>query len=371
MPRAAGAGNAPTLHLFTSCLEVRMFLEELETRRLFAVLVGTELRVFGTAGNDNLTVSQQDAATIRVEENGVVSFFGDGAVATIRMNVTATNLVTGTPGNDLVQVISTTALPLTENATIFGGTGTDNLLGGGGNDTIKGENDGDIIRGGAGNDSLDGGEGNNMLFGEDGTDNMTAGFGADQFDGGLGVDTVNYTTRTAGVNVTIDNAANDGQPLIFAFPLPHAEGDNVWSTVENVQGGAGNDSLTAQLGLVKNQLNGFGGNDRLDGGDDNDILLGGDGDDILLGRGGNDQLQGNNGNDTIFGGAGDDLIFGGAGNDIISGGLGKDSLRGEAGNDTIFAQDGVIDNIIDGGSDFDFVERDATDPLALNAEVVV
>src|SRR5688572_1099605 len=123
-----------------------MFLETLETRRLFAIIVGTELRVFGTAGNDNLSVSQQDAGTLRVEENGVVSFFGDGAVNTIRINVTPAALTTGTAGNDFVQVISTAALPLTENATIFGGTGTDNLLGGGGNDTLRGENDGDILR---------------------------------------------------------------------------------------------------------------------------------------------------------------------------------------------------------------------------------
>jgi Ca2+-binding RTX toxin-like protein len=349
-----------------------MFLEALETRRLFAVLVGTELRIFGTAGNDNLTVSQQDAATLRVEENGVVSFFGDGSVNTIRMNVTAANLLTGTAGNDLVQVISTAALPLTENATIFGGTGTDNLLGGGGNDTIKGEGDGDVLRGGEGNDSLDGGDGNNMIFGEGGTDFMTAGLGADQFDGGLGIDTVNYSTRTAGVVVSIDNVANDGQPLIFTLPIGfHSEGDNVWATVENVQGGAGNDTLTAQPGLIQNQLNGLGGNDRLDAGDGNDIILGGDGDDTVLGRSGNDQLQGNNGNDTIFGGAGDDNIFGGAGNDIISGGVGRDSMRGEAGNDIIFAQDGVIDGLIDGGSDFDFVERDANDPAAIGAELVV
>jgi Ca2+-binding RTX toxin-like protein len=351
-----------------------MFLEALETRRLFAIIVGTELRVFGTAGNDNLSVSQQDAATLRVEENGVVSFFGDGAVNTIRINVTPAALTTGTAGNDLVQIISTAALPLTEGASIFGGTGTDNLLGGGGGDSIRGENDGDIIRGGEGNDVLDGGEGNNMIFGEGGTDFMFAGLGADQFDGGLGVDTVNYSTRTAGVIVSIDNAANDGQPLIISpgFPISfHPEGDNVWATVENVQGGAGNDVLTAQVGVFTNQLNGLGGNDRLDAGDGNDIILGGDGDDTILGRGANDQLQGNNGNDTIFGGAGNDNITGGAGNDIISGGLGSDSMKGEAGNDIIFAQDGVIDLLIDGGTDFDFVDRDANDPAAIGAEVVV
>jgi len=46
-------------------------------------------------------------------------------------------------------------------------------------------------------------------------------------------------------------------------------------------------------------------------------------------------------------------------------------MHGDAGNDVILAQDGGFDSLIDGGSDFDFVERDAFDPVVLNAEVVV
>jgi Ca2+-binding RTX toxin-like protein len=348
-----------------------MFLESLETRRLFAVLVGTELRVFGTNGNDVLKVSQQDAATIRVETNGVVQFFADGSVNSIRMNVLPNNINTGTTGNDVVQIISTSTLPVTEPGILFGGAGTDSLLGGDGADQLRGEANNDTLRGGKGNDTLDGGDGNNSLLGDDGNDSMTAGLGSDNFDGGAGIDTVSYSTRTAGVKVSIDNVANDGQPLIvFPFPI-HSEADNVRTTVENVIGGAGSDTITAQPGLVSNRLIGLGGNDRLDGGDGNDVLLGGDGDDQLIGRGGNDQLSGDNGNDLIFGGAGNDSITGGAGNDTISGGLGVDRMKGDSGNDVIFAQDGVIDALIDGGSDFDFVDRDAADPAALNAEVIV
>ena len=46
-------------------------IENLEERRMFAVLVGAQLQVFGGAGNDNIKVSQFDVNTIRVEQNGV------------------------------------------------------------------------------------------------------------------------------------------------------------------------------------------------------------------------------------------------------------------------------------------------------------
>ena len=83
-----------------------MFVDTLESRRLLAVIVGTQLQVTGGAGIDTIKVSQQDVATIRVEQNGAVSFFSDASVNTI--------LINGNGGNDTLQMISTTALPLTE-----------------------------------------------------------------------------------------------------------------------------------------------------------------------------------------------------------------------------------------------------------------
>src|SRR4051794_41937228 len=52
--------------------------------------------------------------------------------------------------------------------------------------------------------------------------------------GGPGVDTADYSGALAGINVTIDDVANDGVP---------AEGDNVMTTIENVIGGRFNDSI--------------------------------------------------------------------------------------------------------------------------------
>src|SRR5688572_25655671 len=102
--------------------------ENLEDRRMFAVIVGTQLQITGGAGVDNIRVSQMDVATLRVEQNGVVQFFGDGSVNTILVNAGA--------GNDTVSLAS--VIPVTEPATINGGDGIDVLTGGAGGDLIDG-----------------------------------------------------------------------------------------------------------------------------------------------------------------------------------------------------------------------------------------
>jgi Ca2+-binding RTX toxin-like protein len=343
--------------------------ESLEERRLFAVaLVGTQLQVTGGAGNDVIRVRQQDAATIRVEDNGVVTLFADASVNTILVNANA--------GNDTVQVISTAALPLTEPATVNGGDGNDNLTGGGGADVMTGGAGNDVMAGGAGNDNLDGGTGSNTLSGGDGNDFMTAGTSADSFDGGAGTDTVSYSTRTVAINVSLDNVANDGQTTILTLPPPSLpiiipEADNVRDSVENVTTGSGNDTIVASaLVSANNTFNGGSGNDRLEGRGGNDVLLGSSGDDVLLGGSGNDNLQGASGNDQLLGGSGNDAMLGGTGNDVLVGGSGADSMRGEDGNDVIVASDGFADTLIDGGAGFDIADVDAADPAPITVEVL-
>jgi Ca2+-binding RTX toxin-like protein len=342
--------------------------ESLEERRLFAVaLVGTQLRVTGGAGADVIRISQQDAATIRVEDNGVVSFFADANVNTILVNANA--------GNDRVQIISPAALPVTEPATINGGDGADVLTGGHGADLIDGGAGNDVIAGGAGNDTLRGGTGNNSLAGGDGNDSMTAETGADTFDGGAGIDSVSYASRTTAIKVSLDNVANDGQTIILTLPPPSLpiiipEADNVRDTVENVTTGSGNDTIVAGAASVNNTFNGGSGNDRLEGRAGNDVLLGGAGDDVVLGGAGNDNLQGSTGNDKLLGGAGNDALFGGTGDDVLTGGAGADSMRGEAGSDLLLATDGFADTLIDGGADFDIADIDGVDPAPISVELL-
>lgn len=339
--------------------------ESLEERRMMAVLAGTDLQITGTSGNDTIRVSQQDAATIRVEQNGVVTFFNDTNVSTIH--------VTAGAGNDRVEMISTAALPLTENVTLSGGDGNDSLTGGAGNDSLDGGAGNDQLFGGAGNDVLNGGADSNSMFGGDGNDVLKAGLGADVYDGGAGVDLADYSDRTKNVSITLDDVANDGQLILASVPLVTPtkaifELDNVKSNVENVTTGSGDDSIIAGTTNVDNVFNGGAGNDKLRGRNGNDRLLGGDGNDILVGAGQNDSLFGNAGNDILDAGAGNDELAGNDGDDILSGGIGVDRFFGGAGNDVMFSADNAVDGTIDGGDGTDILDSDASD-LFSNVEI--
>lgn len=163
---------------------------------------------------------------------------------------------------------------------LYGGAGQDRLDGGSGHDVLRGGDDLDILRGGrgafpdtlygeGGDDSLFGGKGDDMLLGGDGDDTMSGGPGADTYDGGPGSDWVWYGGRTQPVHASIDGTRNDGKA---------GERDRIGATVENLQGGSGNDRLTGSAA----------GND----------LRGGRGDDRLRGLAGPDRLEGGDGTDT-------------------------------------------------------------------------
>jgi Ca2+-binding RTX toxin-like protein len=229
------------------------------------------------------------------------------------------------------------------------------------------------VYGGAGNDRLEGGEGASDLFGEAGDDVLEGGDGDDLLDGGAGADLLSgganaiefleldialYARRTAGVRVSLDGVANDGEP---------GEGDNVLPDVEVVVGGAGNDVLIGSAEEV-NALLGGGGNDVVrDGGGEIDLLFGERGNDLLVGGAGTDDMVGGAGNDRLLGGAGPDLLRGGAGRDTLGGGGGDDFLRGGpgrdvlaggAGDDELEARDGERDRVVGGpGRDEAVVDR--------------
>ncbi|MGZ4411922.1 MAG: calcium-binding protein, partial [Gaiellaceae bacterium] len=145
-----------------------------------------------------------------------------------------------------------------------------------------------------------GGDGNDLLFagpGDDTFDEGSSASGADVMNGGAGSDTVSYAARTNALNVSLaDGFAQDGEA---------GEGDLVRVDVENVNGGAGADTLTGSS--VANVLSG---------------------------------------------GAGNDTIFAGAGDDTLTGGAGLDALFGSDGVDTFHAQDGQADTC-NGGNDSD------------------
>jgi Ca2+-binding RTX toxin-like protein len=118
-------------------------------------------------------------------------------------------------------------------------------------------------------------------------------------DGEGGVDLLDYSAYAAANPVTVDltvGTATGAAGGVF--------------DIENVTGGAGNDSLTGST--ANNILRGGAGHDILSGLAGHDMLFGGDGDDLLLGGAGRDFLVGGLGSDTCDGGADDDILVGGS-----------------------------------------------------------
>jgi Ca2+-binding RTX toxin-like protein len=189
------------------------------------------------------------------------------------------------------------------------GRGDDTIRGGGGSDTLIGNTGNDELEGDSGNDTLLGGEGTDELNGEDGDDTLDGGPGSDTMSGGTSSDEADYASRVAAVTVRFNGSADDGES---------GEGDNVSVDIEQVNGGAGGDTIVGGTGAfaVNNLFFGNGGADSLQGGDGVDQLFGGGADDSILG-----------GNDL-------DILGGEAGNDLLDGGLGGDFLDGGDGTDT-------------------------------------
>jgi len=211
-----------------------------------------------------------------------------------------------------------------------GGAAADTINGGAGNDTLSGgAGNGDVVNGGAGNDliiynfgdgtdtSYDGGADNDTLriTGTAGGDTLTAvwnGTSLTSFTGATtllnieavtadllgGTDTLSYAGTAAANGVTVNLGTGT------------ASGFTQLVSIENVIGGAGNDTITGDANA--NNLNGGAGADTLNGGAGNDTLTGGGGSDMLIGSLGDDNMNGNAGDDVFVFGAG-------FGNDRITG----------------------------------------------------
>jgi len=315
---------------------------------------------------------------------------GDGADSFTAQgqNLTITALGTGTQGD----VNASQAL------TVFGGVG---------NDTLKG---------GLGNDTLNGGDGND-LFQTNATTATLASDGADVYIGGLGSDTVDYTGRTAALNVSVAPTVTNGwvKSTVSIFNASIADGSTL------IYQGSGAATTVTFTGVASAPVVGvaniltaigtpvgatFSVNDRgeliferdstgsmaITGGtaaaqlfgaatvsnngttalnsDANDGFIGdavatpalpAEHDDVrvdvenITGGTGNDVLTGSNQPNLINGGGGDDNISGGVAGTCTGNGSDTDTLNGGDGND-IF-QMGFATNcsdILDGGAGSDY-----------------
>jgi Ca2+-binding RTX toxin-like protein len=264
----------------------------------------------------------------------------------------------------------------------------ENVTGGSSNDAFFGSTSANRFRGGLGNDFLDAGHP-----------------GADVFEGGGNYDTVDYSSRSTRVAVSIDGAGNDGTDA-DADGIGE-EGDNVQADVEDVVGGSGNDLLVASddpsfiEGLWgktgDDVLRGLGGTDTFRGGPGADVVEGGNGTDRMfyddhlaavtvslddVANDGNaaasendnvksdvEDVWGGSGNDQLTGDGGPNKLFGDAGNDHLDGLGGDDELRGGEGSD--FLEGGGGADLLQGDAGSDYAEYDTyVDPVVVTLDDV-
>jgi Ca2+-binding RTX toxin-like protein len=280
-----------------------LILNSLEARDMpSATLVGSDLRIEGTAGHDTVTVRYLAAfeiVEVRMASRATLSSAPRTETQYFAATVIADMSFRGYAGND--SFLNEFVLPGAGTVFADGGAGNDRLQ------TVAPVYPERLKPADAFHVRLDGGAGNDQLIGSSGPDELVGGTGAD-FLYGLGDEDRLY--------------GNEGDDLL--------------------RGGDGPDDLYGEEGV-----------DVLWGGEGDDVLHGGAGADGAFGEGGDDRIYGDDlerpgdppfpfGNDWLAGGDGRDLVIGGGGNDLIHGGRGLDTLEGGGGNDRV-----------DGGNDFD------------------
>src|SRR4051794_3379609 len=195
-----------------------------------ASITGSTLTYSAASGEENDVTIETSGANFRVTDNTAPVTAGTGCAQRSPHRVNCL-----TAGVTLVEVLakdqddSVQALIGTVDANLNGGSGGDNLTSDAGDDTLtlgKGDisgntgeqaiagdgqdtlngcttpNSGDFLSGGPGDDELLGGPCNESLFGDTGADDLV---------GGDGFDFISFSGSN-GIDVTMDNVANDGEP---------------------------------------------------------------------------------------------------------------------------------------------------------------
>jgi ELWxxDGT repeat protein len=300
---------------------------------------------------------------------------------------------------------------------IDGASDFENVIGGSGNDTITGNALANNLNGGPGNDTLNGVAGSDTLVGGHGDD--TYEFGpvslraeADSVTeyAGQGLDKLNFASVSMNVTVSLGSTSLQAVHIRRTLKL------NSPSTLENLTGGSGNDTLRGNS--LANFISGGSGNDLLAGATGSDFLSGDAGNDkyefsatsndvdtlfdsggedtidmhliassitlnlgttasqtvhtnrrIILksisfenaiGGSSGDHITGNSLKNNLLGGGGNDVLVGGSGDDLLNGGSGNDSLWGDGGNDILIAIDNGTGDTLNSGTGLDALWVDQT-----------
>jgi len=260
-------------------------------------------------------------------------------------------------------------------------TGFENVSGSRYDDALTGDSNANVLLGDVGSDTLVGGAGNDTLYGDgrfvadwgptsspwgfslygdverdfgtgsglDGNDFLEGGLGDDTVDGGRGIDTASYANASGAVTVILTATGGSSSG---------ADGNDTLVAIENITGGAFNDTLTGNSGV--NSIAGGAGADTIQGGAGNDTVDGGTGLDTatyanasgsvtvtLTATGGSstgadgidtlisiENATGSGFDDTLTGNGAGNVLSGLDGNDLLNGGLGADTLDGGNGTDT-------------------------------------
>jgi Ca2+-binding RTX toxin-like protein len=168
----------------------------------------------GGAGSDSVSYVSRSAA-VRVDFDGVADDGLPGEHDNIRPDVE--NASGGAGADRLIGNGFANTFRGNAGADFLDGRGGDDpdqVNGGADNDVLEGGDGGDVLNGGADDDQLDDGLGSDILNGGTGNDLFDQGTGTngpDVISGGAGgLDQVFYSSRSAGVSVSLDNTANDG-----------------------------------------------------------------------------------------------------------------------------------------------------------------
>ena len=312
----------------------------------------------GGAGNDTYVYDVDlYQASDTIDETG-------GGIDTLDFSGTTTKNVNVDLSDDTSQYVSSNLT-----LTLSSDTAMENVIGGSLNDKLTGNSLNNVLTGGAGNDTY--------VF------NTDLGSGSDTInEAGGGTDTLNFSgTTTRSVAVDLSNAA--AQVVNAGLTLTLSAGN----TMENVIGGALNDTLTGNS--LNNSLTGGLGNDTYIF--DTDLALGSDvvseagsGTDTLdfsgtttrtvtvdlskisaqvVNAGLTLTLSSGSTMENVTGGALNDTLIGNSLANVLTGGAGNDALTGGAGNDTyVFDTDLALgsDTINETGGGNDSLDFGAT-----------
>ena len=261
---------------------------------------GAIVSLHGAVHSSDMTVGTGCQQVALSNANGLPAPFpGNGSAAiAATCSLTGVRVVEGRLRNPTTSQgwLSTLNLPTTvtsrANVGAAAGQGGDRISTGAGGDRITGAAEHDVIdAGGApykgqealpptGNTAVDD-PNRNIVDGGAGNDTVIQlrGTGRDVVTGGAGTDIVTYADRftvgapgSAGVHVTLDGVANDGDPNIDQLDSTAAgEGDNIGTDVEDLTGTKREDRLVGSA--AANVLLGDEGVDVLTGGSGEDLIL--------------------------------------------------------------------------------------------------